>query len=102
LGDFGETSDSEKVTVNYVETGIEDNQADEVEVKIYSRAGNIVIDAEEPLKDVKVLSMNGVVVVSKANVNSGEEIDATSLAKGIYVVVCTPQNGQPVVAKVIL
>ena len=102
LGDFGETSDSEKVTVNYVDTGIEDNQADEVEVKIYSRAGNIVIDAEEPLKEVKVLSMNGVVVASKANVNSGEEIDATSLAKGVYVVVCTPQNGDAVIAKVIL
>ena len=102
LGDFGETSDSEKVTVNYVGTGVEESQADKVEVKVYSRAGNIVIDTQEPLKDVKVLSMNGVLVASKANVNSGEEINATSLAKGVYVVVCTPQNGDTVIAKVIL
>ena len=46
--------------------------------------------------------MNGVLVASKANVNSGEEINATSLAKGVYVVVCTPQNGDTVIAKVIL
>lgn len=102
MGEFGETSDSEKVSVVYGETGIEESEVNEVEVKIYSYAGNIVIDAKDPLKEVKVLSMNGVLVASKTNLNSGEVIDVTSLPKGVYVVVCIPQNGQPEVVKVIL
>ena len=102
MGEFGETSDSEKAVVNYGETGIEESVEDETEVKVYTRAGNIVIDASEQLKEVKVLSMNGVLVASKVNVISGEEIDATTMTKGVYVVVCIPQNGQPIVAKVIL
>ena len=102
MGEFGETSDSEKVSVVYGETGIEDSEVNEVEVKIYSYAGNIAIDTTEPLKEVKVLSMNGVLVASQANVASNAVINAASLAKGVYVVVCIPENGQPVVSKVIL
>ena len=102
LGEFGETSDSEKAVVNYEETGIEESDVDVVDVKVYSRAGNIVIETTEPLKEANVFSMNGVLVATQANINSTVEISASSLAKGVYVVVCMPQNGQPVVAKVIL
>lgn len=102
LGEFGETSDSEKVAVNYEGTGIEENVVDATEVKVYSQAGAIIVESTETLKEVKVLSMNGVVVASEVNVNSGAMINTTSLSKGVYVVVCIHQNGDAVIAKVIL
>ena len=102
MGEFGETSDSEKVTVNYEGTGIEESQVDVPEVKVYSQTGAIVVESTEMLKEVRVLSMNGVVVASEANVNSGAIINTASLAKGVYVVVCIPQNNHPIVTKVIL
>ena len=102
MGEFGETSDSEKVAVNYEGTGIEESQVDVAEVKVYSQTGAIVVESAEMLKEVRVLSMNGVVVASEANVNSGAIINTASLAKGVYVVVCIPQNNQPIVTKVIL
>lgn len=102
LGEFGETSDSESVAVNYEVTGIEEEQFDEAAITITSRAGVINIATTQPLNQVRVVSMSGAVVATHSNIDASATIDAASLPKGVYVVVAIPQNGEPVIAKVIL
>ena len=100
MGEFGETSDSETLAVNYQGTGVEESEV--IEVKVYTYAGNIVVDTPEILKEVRVLSMNGTMVASKTMVSSETTINATTLPKGVYVVVAIPEEGNPVITKVIL
>ena len=102
LGEFGETSDSESVVVNYGESGIESESVEESEVKIYTYSGNIVVKTAQPLAEVRVLSMSGTLIASQKAVISETTINSSSLAKGVYVVVAIPQNGEPVITKVIL
>lgn len=97
-GDFGETSDSEAVTIAYTPTGIV--SAATPHLQIVCRDGQVSVSADTDLHDVRILRTDGRLAAQSNGNGHTHVMHLSSAPHGVYLLTFrTAEHDRPVVIK---
>lgn len=100
VGSFGETSDSESAKVIY--SGISSTAAGQA-ILIELGQGRITVQADAPLQQVRLVSVDGMEVSASRPMGNSCTMDVSGLGRGLYILVCKTENAsEPVIRKLML
>lgn len=102
-GAFGDTPDSEPVTVSYTGTGVYTPSASLPEVTMSLREGVLHLESEHVIKHLAVYSLDGKPVVNVVPGMKSYDADVSGLSAGMYMArVLTESGNRPSVLKVLI
>lgn len=102
-GSFGDTPDSESVTVSYTGTGICTPSASLSEVTMSYRQGVLHLDSENAIKNLTMYSLDGKPVLNIAPGRKSYDADVRHLAAGMYIAyVLTEGGSRPSILKLLI
>lgn len=102
-GSFGDTPDSESVTVSYTGTGICTPSASLSEVIMSYRQGVLHLDSENVIKNLTMYSLDGKPVLNIAPGRKSYDADVRHLAAGMYIAyVLTEGGSRPSILKLLI
>jgi hypothetical protein len=102
-GSFGDTPDSESVTVSYTGTGICTPSASLSEVIMSYRQGVFHLDSENTIKNLTMYSLDGKPVLNIAPGRKSYDADVRHLAAGMYIAyVLTEGGSRPSILKLLI
>ena len=102
-GSFGDTPDSESVTVSYTGTGICTPSASLSEVTMSYRQGVLHLESENEIKNLTMYSLDGKPVLNIAPGRKSYDADVRHLAAGMYIAyVLTEGGSRPSILKLLI
>lgn len=102
-GSFGDTPDSESVTVSYTGTGICTPSASLSEVTMSYRQGVLHLESENAIKNLAMYSLDGKPVLNIAPGRKSYDADVRHLAAGMYIAyVLTEGGSRPSILKLLI
>ena len=102
-GSFGDTPDSESVTVSYTGTGICTPSASLSEVTMSYRQGVLHLESENAIKNLAMYSLDGKPVLNIAPGRKSYDADVRHLATGMYIAyVLTEGGSRPSILKLLI
>ena len=102
-GSFGDTPDSESVTVSYTGTGVCTPSASLSEVIMSYRQGVFHLDSENTIKNLTMYSLDGKPVLNIAPGRKSYDADVRHLAAGMYIAyVLTEGGSRPSILKLLI
>lgn len=102
-GSFGDTPDSESVTVSYTGTGICTPSASLSEVTMSYRQGVLHLESENAIKNLAMYSLDGKPVLNIAPGRKSYDADVRYLSAGMYIVyVLTEGDSRPSILKLLI
>ena len=102
-GSFGDTPDSESVTVSYTGTGICTPSASLSEVTMSYRQGVLHLESENVIKNLTMYSLDGKPVLNITPGRKSYDADVRYLSAGMYIVyVLTEGDSRPSILKLLI
>lgn len=99
VGDFGETSDSEGITVNYISSSISVTTVENPSVAY--KNGCLIVNANEPLRNVRLYRTDGYLMSQSISMGATHTLNVPALLKGVYLLTyCREADNKTITMKI--
>lgn len=99
VGDFGETSDSEGITVNYISSSISVTTVENPSVTY--KNGLLIVNANEPLRNVRLYRTDGYLMSQSILGGSTHTLNIPAVLKGVYLLTyCREADNKTITMKI--